>query len=252
MQTEIVEIDFLPYITSNESLTDRVLHIWRLDLSGEPYERSCGVLSSDEIKRADRFVFDRDRNRFLRGRYLMRVLLGRYLAIAPHAIELLTQEHGKPVLDSKYELGFNLSHSGDVALLAVGRMSDIGIDVEMCRLPKDAQDLAKSVFTPLEMSELDTTDANLLTRSFFTGWTRKEAYLKSFGMGLVVEPKSVSVGLAPERSRVPIVGRLDFVAVEVATILQTDELIASVAVVGGFGCVKLFDARQTAASGTLV
>jgi 4'-phosphopantetheinyl transferase len=250
MQAEIVEIDFLPYVASNELLTDRVLHVWRLNLSGEPYERSCDVMSPDEMKRAGRFVFDRDRNRFLRGRYLMRVLLGGYLATDPCALELLTQEHGKPVLDSKYELGFNLSHSGDAGLLAVGRMADIGIDVEMCRLPKDAQDLAKSVFTPLEMNELDTTDANSLTRSFFTGWTRKEAYLKSFGMGLVVEPKSVNVGLAPDRSRVPIVGRSDGAA-EVGTILQTDELIASVAVAGGFGRVKFFDARH-AAVGALV
>ncbi|MGE5374287.1 MAG: 4'-phosphopantetheinyl transferase family protein, partial [Bacteroidota bacterium] len=109
--------------------------------------------SSDEQARADRFRFEQERRRFIVGRGTLRVILGRYLNSTPEKIKFTYHANGKPSLSNgllQTELRFNLSHSGDMALLAVTQNREVGIDIETLRSNLDAGKLANQYFSPSE------------------------------------------------------------------------------------------------------
>ncbi|MSQ50356.1 MAG: 4'-phosphopantetheinyl transferase superfamily protein [Betaproteobacteria bacterium] len=216
------------------------IHIWRFDLSGGRYPDSRRFLDESELRRADRFVFERDRTRFERSRYCLRHILALYLKIDPRQLPIVVGPHGKPLLMPEDNLGFNLSHSGDNGLLAIGRAVDIGIDIETTIAPRDLRRLAQTVFSTEETKALDSIADDALTAPFFTCWTRKEAYLKAIGLGFTLDPKSITVGIDAGRRRIAIDGGPVDRFVEVATTIEDDACIASVAVVGGYSALKFF------------
>src|SRR5688572_13563859 len=72
------------------------------------------ILAEDEIDRANRFRFHKDRARFVAGRGLLRMILGTYMGVPPHEISFSYGSHGKPALrrqDSPRSIEFNLAHS---------------------------------------------------------------------------------------------------------------------------------------------
>lgn len=212
------------------------IHVWRIDLSAPWDPAGEADLVATELERAARFAFDRDRHRFLHGRRALRRLLGRYAGIEPARLDLRANEHGKPLLDERLGLAFNLTHAGDAALLAVGRGAAIGIDLEEIREKPDLRALARSVFSAAEMQALrDVPDAELAL-PFYVTWTRKEAYLKALGSGLSIEPRSVHVGTTAARER--LAGTKPGEFVEVAGLLQDARHVAAIAVVGGYSRVS--------------
>jgi 4'-phosphopantetheinyl transferase len=219
----------------------REIHVWQLDLAGSCFPDSWQFLNESELRRADKFVFERDRNRFVRSRYGLRRILAFYLGIDPRQLQIILGPHDKPELDPGHMLGFNLSHCGDRGLLAVGRAAEIGVDIEAMKLPQDVRRLAQSVFSADEARALDAVADDALSVPFFTCWTRKEAYLKAIGTGLATEPKLVTVGTEPGRRRIRIQGKHDSDFVDVTTIIQDDHYIASVAVVGGHSELTLHE-----------
>jgi 4'-phosphopantetheinyl transferase len=153
------------------------------------------ILSFEERARADRFHFDRDRNRFVQARGALRTLLGAYLNVRPADVVLEYGAHGKPMLGPGYPspLKFNVSHSGDRALIAIGHDVEVGIDIEAIRPMKGTDEMAARFFSPQETAEL----RRLPPASFFTCWTRKEAYLKARGDGLRHKLGGFSVSISP-------------------------------------------------------
>lgn len=135
-----------------EQIGDEI-HVWHADLARSDEERVRweANLSPDEKERADRFHFVKDRNRFVVARGLLRELLGRYLRQAPASLEFSYGEYGKPSLSGENAssgLCFNLSHSSDLAVYAVARERNLGIDVERIR-PEAASDrIAERFFSP--------------------------------------------------------------------------------------------------------
>ena len=120
------------------SLLDNEVHVWRasLGLPAELIQQWSQLLSADEWQRAERFHFERDRSRFIAGRSILRTILSRYLPLAPGQIEFCYGPHGKPALSGAcgdQSLCFNLSHSADMALYAVTRDRQIGVDIEQVR-----------------------------------------------------------------------------------------------------------------------
>jgi 4'-phosphopantetheinyl transferase len=97
---------------------------WRLD------HGAIELLSADERARAGQFMFDRDRRRYIAARARLRIILARYVGQAPAALQFHYGPHGKPALDG---ISFNLSHSADLALLAVSRGTVVGVDIERVR-----------------------------------------------------------------------------------------------------------------------
>ncbi len=162
----------------------RQLHLWRIDLS-ETDEELESVLSEDEQARARRFHHPRDRTRFIKARGAMRLLLGCYLATAPEALVFVYGPRGKPFIASPASvLTFNISHTGDMALLGISREAAIGIDLERVREKPNFHAIARRVFGPAVQQQLSQLEGAALAEAFFRHWTEHEARMKAVGNGI--------------------------------------------------------------------
>jgi len=163
------------------------VHVWRLPLAQppEPLAILARTLSHDERERARRFYFDRDRNAFTAARGALRTLAGYYAAHPPADLVFGYQAKGKPYLTTPPDdLRFNLSHSGDFALLAFTRSRELGVDVERRRPMDDLLSVARGAFSPEEYATLCSLPAHEHTVAFFACWSRKEAFIKTTGEGV--------------------------------------------------------------------
>lgn len=184
------------------TLADDEVHVWRttLDLPQSEMQYLRRVLTSDELCRANRFHFERDRQHFIAGRGSLRVILGRYLQVGPERLNFDYNDYGKPFLASEFGqsgLNFNLSHSDGLVLYAVTRNREVGIDLERIRTDFAYEGIAKRFFSRAEVAALRTIPAKLKPIAFFKCWTRKEAYLKAQGKGLSLPLDSFDVAFAP-------------------------------------------------------
>ena len=119
----------------------------------------------------------------------LRQVLALYLGGAPEEIELERCEHGKPRLAANPDrLAFNLSHSGDLALVAVARDREVGVDVERVKPERDLVALAERALAPEAAAAVREAAEPERTRLFYELWTRHEARLKCLGVGLAARP----------------------------------------------------------------
>jgi 4'-phosphopantetheinyl transferase len=178
------------------------VHVWSalLDASDEDTAGLAACLSSDEAERAARFRLPRDRRRFVVSRAAARHILGAYLGIPAREVAIRTDRRGKPHLDSTRHgahLRFNLSHSRDLALVALGDR-EIGVDVEAARPACDADALVGRYFSREECDEYLALAPAERPRAFFAAWTLKEAYLKARGEGLAGGLDGCTVPMHPD------------------------------------------------------
>lgn len=178
-------------------LSENEVHIWRASLD-QPETDHAVLLSADEQARAQRFLFEKDRRRFTVGRGTLRIILGRYLNSAPEELQFEYLARGKPVLTAG-TLRFNLSHSHEMALYAITRSLEVGIDIEYMRPIAETGKLAEQFFSPAEQAELGGLPSNKKLASFFSGWTRKEAYIKARGDGMAYPLDQFSVSIDCEQ-----------------------------------------------------
>ncbi|MGC4001624.1 MAG: 4'-phosphopantetheinyl transferase superfamily protein [Pirellulales bacterium] len=120
------------------------------------------------------------------SRGTLRVILGRYLDRPATEIAFTHNAHGRPevVLPGEPPLRFNVTHTGDVALIAVTRLPTIGVDIERYRKETRLTELAERYFAPAEVAAWRELPDELRTPGFFHIWTQKEAYVKAHGRGL--------------------------------------------------------------------
>ena len=169
-------------MNSQEKARQVGLHWIDLDLPQWALQRH--LLSDEECGRVDRMVFAHDRQRCLAGWAARRLLLAPLLGLAPDRLRFRQEPEGRPYLAGR-PLEFNLSHSGDVALLAVTSPEDtllLGVDVENASRPVDCELLSSRFFHPYEVAHLRRQDFS--SSAFFRIWTAKESYLKALGTGL--------------------------------------------------------------------
>jgi 4'-phosphopantetheinyl transferase len=176
------------------------VHVWRASLDGaaEDAATMTELLAADEKERAATFFRPRDREQFVVTRGLLRIILGRYLENDPSSLRFVKNEYGKPFLaqDGGAALSFNVSHSGNMAVLAFSRGRALGVDIERLNAALDCDRLATHLFSPNELGQLARfTDAEERVAAFFRCWTRKEAYIKGQGMGTVLGLQSFDVTL---------------------------------------------------------
>jgi 4'-phosphopantetheinyl transferase len=159
-------------------------------------------LSDDERRRAAAFVFDRDRDRFVRAHGYLRRRLGSRLQLAPKDVPLAVQDGGKPIVDG-HDISFNLSHSGARAVVAMTRGSEIGIDLETVDrfdpIEDELDGLAQSCLTAEEQVALAALPSARRVRRFLAYWTAKEARMKLSGEGMALQPRAISLKLSRGR-----------------------------------------------------
>lgn len=184
------------------------VHVWygSLDASEPKAARLARVLSEEEDRRARDFIDEAHQRRSIVARATLRMLLARYLGERPSAIRLTRGEHGKPRLaDRQAPLYFNVSHSGDLAVYAVTRAGELGVDLEKIRSISNLDALAVRTCSAAELSRFREVRPAERQRHFLQLWTCKEAYLKAVGVGMGVALdrietclESRSVDVAPE------------------------------------------------------
>jgi 4'-phosphopantetheinyl transferase len=191
------------------SLPETDVHLWYipLDQPATVIERFLAMLSSEEHRRAQRFFFAQDREHFIVGRGMLRVLLGSYLHVPPATLKFQYGSYGKPMLiqpNNLEQLTFNVSHSQNLALYALACNREVGIDVEYMRFLTDAPGIAAQFFSPEERSVLHALPESERQQGFYSCWTRKEAYIKALGKGLLQPLDQFTVPLASEQTDQPL------------------------------------------------
>jgi len=160
------------------------VHLWLLDMryfSREQHAEALAIMSAAEITRAEKFK--RGEDEFIASRWLLRSVLARYLSVSPAAVEFLRTDRGKPYLPQS-DIHFSLSHSGDWAVLAVGKIELIGVDVEALKKTRNLLGIAESYYHPHEVAYLQTLGSAAQADYFYRLWTLKEAFFKALGTGI--------------------------------------------------------------------
>ena len=171
------------------------LHLWLVALSTGPrgLSRLERLLSPEERLEARRFHRPADRLRSVAARATLRRILAAYLQERPQALRLATGASGKPYLDG---LQFNLSHAGDLALVAVSKEKRIGVDIERLRELPAMQVVLSYIFTVEERSFVESHSGEHRTRAFFLIWNRREAAAKALGLDLLASFSRLEVPVA--------------------------------------------------------
>lgn len=183
-------------------LNGEEVHVWRATLARTHAEVEAlkRQLSDEEVRRAERFRFSHDRSNFVVARATLREILSLYVGVPPPLLRFGCNAFGKPELiqqPGEARVSFNLSHSGELALYALARGREVGVDIEAVREDVDCEELAGRFFSRREADTLLALPAEGRTRAFFECWARKEAYIKARGQGLSLPLDSFDVSLSP-------------------------------------------------------
>jgi 4'-phosphopantetheinyl transferase len=194
--------DWTSHLGGDLQISGAEVHVWRvpLDSPDAVLQPLVANLSLDERARAEKFLFDRDRNAYITARGVLRQLLARYLHRPPSELQFAYESRGKPFLaipSQDQPVNFNVAHSRNTALLAFTAGSPVGVDVEFIRTDIASEEIAVRYFAPQEVAELRAVPLEQRPAAFFLGWTRKEAYVKALGNGLQIPLASFCVSLTP-------------------------------------------------------
>lgn len=196
-------------------LRDGAVHVWRLRPDLHPLEDAWPLLSLAERERAARFQFEHHRRFYVATRALMRRVLSQYVETPPERLTFTEGAAGKPSLATLARPEFNLSHSGELALLAVSSRA-VGIDVERWSESSDLLTVAERFFSATEqrtLRALAQRDEDVRA-GFFAAWSRKEAYLKASGVGITQGLDHFAMSLAPDEPACLLLDERDAGAVE--------------------------------------
>ncbi len=181
------------------------VHLWviPLDVPVPLWDRLSQILSPEEQRRAQRFYFAKDRHRYVVTRGTLRLLLAKYLQVPAETIVFAYNEYGKPYIVSPAgkSVQFNISHSDAWGLIGVTRFPRIGVDIEKIKTTVDVLAIGKRFFATGEVDKLMQISASARLDYFFSGWTRKEAFIKAIGKGLTFSLQDFEVELEPEQQR---------------------------------------------------
>lgn len=179
---------------------DYCLHSERIDIWEFPLENlpppARSLLNEEEQMRADRFYLTRHQRRFTVARAMLRVILAHYLQQDPQQLAFTYNDHGKPSVNNVQALEFNLSHSKELALVAVGKQFPLGVDVEAFSI-RPYIGIARHLFSPTELESFFDLPQALQPFIFFHIWAQKEAFIKACGLGLSYPTQQFDVPLMP-------------------------------------------------------
>lgn len=190
------------------TLLDGEVHLYCLSLMLEAKELSHleGLLSANETDRAGYLQNDMARKRYIASRGVLREILGDYLGVRPEKVPIATGEHGKPYhADRMKKICFNMSHSGNVLLLALSGSFEVGVDVELIEKDRPLHNMARLAFSHNEQQELLSLPPLMQSAAFYRCWVRKEACLKACGSGFSLPVNSFDVSLLDESASTQVI-----------------------------------------------
>ena len=188
---------------SDKALADNEIHIWvnYLNVHQARLKHLYPALTAEEKERSERFKFYKHRKLFIASHGFLHTALSYYIDTPVGEIHFDYNSHGKPSIirsQNPENIMFNLSHSGHLAILAICRKHNIGIDIEFKERKTDWQGIIKRFFTEREQQALYKLPENLHKDAFYQMWTRKEAHMKVTGQGLSLSPTQFEVSTPPE------------------------------------------------------
>lgn len=193
-----------PPLHCGESLPETgEVHLWRASLSPEGTALSVyeSGLSGVERERAGKFHSRADAEKFIAAHGALRVILGAYAGMQPRELMFSRSAFGKPSLMNEEEacadIRFNMADSGDVALVAISRGREIGVDIECMKAGVDLPAMALRCFCGAEIDVFRAAPPELRAEVFYTFWSRKEAYIKARGEGMSLGLKNIDVSSLP-------------------------------------------------------
>lgn len=184
-------LPFLPIPDHDLTLASQQIDIWEYPLS-QLWPAAESLLNEDELQRANRYYFERHRRRFTIARAMLRLILARYLDMQPEALKFETNAYGKPFLPHSTQIQFNLSHSQNLALLAIGQQYPMGIDIEFFS-GRPFRGISEHMFSDQEVDSYNKVTRSMRSLVFFHVWAQKEAFIKASGMGLSYPTKTFDV-----------------------------------------------------------
>lgn len=204
------------------------IHLWLVNLD-ETEVAAAVTLSAAEYARAERFVFERDRRRYLAAHRALRSVLIHEAGMRADALFEIGA-HGKPRLSAPGACSFNMSHSAHMALIGLADRGEIGVDIEVRHAISDLHDLARHHFSAQEAQALARIkrEEDALT-AFLQCWTRKEACLKALGTGLSLPSHVFTTGIAPVEGRICIPVDAGDATVDVTSVHVGVDILAATA-----------------------
>jgi 4'-phosphopantetheinyl transferase len=172
---------------------NKSVNVWLIDVvtDSQVIEQLKNSLNEEEVRRASRFAFEKDRNQFITAHGTLRTLLSKCLEITSSEIQFKKDKNKKPqILFPLTSLKFNISHSENKILISISEV-ETGVDVEMIKPGMEFKELIKTYFSNTEQQKI--LDAAQPAETFYKYWTRKEAVLKASGIGITDELKKIEV-----------------------------------------------------------
>lgn len=169
------------------------MHLWLVNVAtdSQNIEKLRNTLNGEELKRADKFTFEKDRNQFITAHGTLRNVLSKYLEISPTEIQFKKNKNRKPqVLFPLTSLKFNISHSENKILISVSE-DETGVDIEMIKPGPGYKDFIKTYFSSDEQNKILSSPNP--DETFYKYWTRKESVLKASGLGIIDNLKEIEV-----------------------------------------------------------
>jgi 4'-phosphopantetheinyl transferase len=175
--------------------------LWWCNLDDDPdmLPLLAAWLSPFERARAERYGSRHLAQRYTRGRAALRWILAQHLRMPPERIPIERGYRGRPRLQGRSDVDFNVSNTRDVALVGVVESTGrrIGVDVESEDRALNHVGLAGKYLTRREQSAIASPDADAHRRAFLRLWTCKEAMSKATGQALSAPLRELDVELAP-------------------------------------------------------
>ena len=221
--------------TSPTVLLSGEIHAWRIDLpdftGAEPQLRQ--LLSGDELQRADKYHFEKDRSNFIIRRGVLRMILGSYLDIQPAELNFIYNDFDRPALEVDKLIHFNASSSCGMGIVATTLNARIGIDVEFADREFPSMEIAKRYFSNDEIRAIRDLPSGLQTAAFFDCWTKKEAFVKAVGEGMSHPFPNLAISSKKPNSFSIAATSDDTKGWSVMSFIPEENFIASIAYEGG-------------------
>lgn len=234
-----------PKSSNPPPLSSGEVHLWSASLavSNELFRQYEICMDARERARADRYVWEVARTRFISARAMLKRLLSEYTGDDPAKMSFHLGPQGKPYLPTGFasDFQFNSTDSGDEALFAFCRDAEIGVDLELKSRQVRHDIIAKRKFTKREYERYLACPQSRRKHCFLSVWTRKEAYGKAIGVGIRYRLNEVDLGSADSAGRV-VVKDNENIQWEVVQLEPAEDLIACVVTQGTgwrFRCFRL-------------